>query len=96
MVEDYQSKTLKPFDFNEVNKELPELKKIKCQIDAVSFKNPIDSSNVSPQIWEKIGDYIFKNYENYDGFKNFKEIDQKKTFIKKVPLNNLKIKFLYY
>ena len=68
MVEDHQSKTLKPFDFNEVNKELPELKKIKCQIDAVSFKNPIDSSSVSPQIWEKIGDFIFKNYENYDGF----------------------------
>ena len=68
MVEDHHSKTLKPFDFNEVNKELPELKKIKCQIDAVSFKKPIDSSNVSPKIWEKIGDYIFENYDNYDGF----------------------------
>jgi len=42
MVEDHHSKTLKPFDFNEVNKELPELKKIKCQIDAFSFKKPLD------------------------------------------------------
>lgn len=68
MIEDHQSKTLKPFDFNEVNKELPELKKIKCQIDAVSFKKPIDSSNVSPKTWEKIGDYIFSQYKDYDGF----------------------------
>ena len=68
MVEDHVSKTLKPFDFNQINKELPELKKIKCKIDAVSFKNPIDSSNVSPVIWEKIGDYINSKYNDYDGF----------------------------
>ena len=68
MVEDHVSKTLKPFDFNEINKELPELRKIKCHIDAVSFKNPIDSSNVSPVIWEKIGDYINSKYNDYDGF----------------------------
>ena len=68
MVEDHVSKTLKPFDFNQINKELPELRKIKCQIDAVSFKNPIDSSNVSPVIWEKIGDYINRKYNDYDGF----------------------------
>ena len=68
MVEDYVSKTLKPFDFNQINKELPELRKIKCHIDAVSFKNPIDSSNVSPIIWEKIGDYINSKYNDYDGF----------------------------
>ena len=68
MVEDHVSKTLKPFDFNQINKELPELRKIKCHIDAVSFKNPIDSSNVSPVIWEKIGDYINSKYNDYDGF----------------------------
>ena len=68
MVEDHVSKTLKPFDFNQINKELPELKKIKCKIDAVSFKNPIDSSNVSPVMWEKIGDYINSKYNDYDGF----------------------------
>lgn len=68
MVEDHVSKTLKPFDFNQINKELPELRKIKCHIDAVSFKNPIDSSNVSPVIWEKIGDYINSKYNVYDGF----------------------------
>ena len=68
MVEDHVSKTLKPFDFNQINKELPELRKIKCHIDAVSLKNPIDSSSVSPVIWEKIGDYINIKYNDYDGF----------------------------
>ena len=68
MVEDHVSKTLKPFDFDQINKELPELRKIKCHIDAVSLKNPIDSSNVSPVIWEKIGDYINSKYNDYDGF----------------------------
>jgi L-asparaginase len=68
MIQDPNKKTLKPFDFNEITCEVPELNRIECEIDTISFKNAIDSSNVNTAIWEKIGDYIFENYGNYDGF----------------------------
>lgn len=68
MIADPSSSVLKPFDFNQITQEIPELKKIKCALDAVSFKNPIDSSNMDFSSWKKIGGFIWKNYDNYDGF----------------------------
>ncbi len=68
MINDPETNMLKPFDFDQITKEVPELKKIKCSLDAVSFKKPIDSSNMHPKIWKKLGDYIWKNYEKYSGF----------------------------
>ena len=68
MIADPSSSVLKPFDFNQITQEIPELKKIKCSLDAVSFKNPIDSSNMNFSSWKKMGNFIWKNYNNYDGF----------------------------
>jgi len=68
MINDPETDMLKPFDFDQITKEVPELMKIKCSLDAVSFKNPIDSSNMNPKIWKKLGDYIWKNYDKYSGF----------------------------
>jgi L-asparaginase len=68
MKEDSENKSLQPFNFNQITKEVPELKKINCVIDAVSFKKPVDSSEVNYEFWEEIGDNIFDNYYNYDGF----------------------------
>ena len=68
MKENPQEKSLEPFDFNHLTREIPELKKIDCTIDAVSFKEPIDSSDINCEIWEEIGNIIYKNYNEYDGF----------------------------
>jgi L-asparaginase len=68
MINDPETNMLKPFDFDQITKEVPELMKIKCSLDAVSFKKPIDSSNMNLKIWKKLGDYIWKNYEKYSGF----------------------------
>ncbi len=68
MITDPASGTLSPFDFNHITKEIPELKKIKCSLDAVSFKRPIDSSNMNTSSWKKMGDFIWKNFNNYHGF----------------------------
>ena len=68
MIEDAVVKSLRPFDFNQITNEIPELNKLNCQIDAVAFENPIDSSNINFEIWTKIGDNIFRNYNEYDGF----------------------------
>ena len=68
MINDPENNMLKPFDFSQIKEEVPELNKIKCEIDAISFDEPIDSSNVNTEIWEKIGDQIWEKYYDYDGF----------------------------
>ena len=68
MKEEEIKKSLKPFNFNQITEEVPELNKINCRIDAISFDPPIDSSDINIIVWEEIGDNIYKNYHKYDGF----------------------------
>ena len=68
MKENPLKNTLEPLDFNHITKELPELNKMDCKIDTVSFEDPIDSSDIDCEIWEEIGDIIYSNYNEYDGF----------------------------
>lgn len=60
--------SLAPFDFNQVETEVPELKKFGVRIETVTFDPAIDSSNVSPAEWSRLAQVIRDNYERYDGF----------------------------
>ena len=60
--------SLKPFDFDSVLSKIPDLKLIDCTIDSVSFKVPIDSSNMSPDQWIELGQIIEDNYHVFEGF----------------------------
>ena len=44
MVKDSDTGALKAFDFKKLLKNIPELKLLDCEIDTVSFHEPIDSS----------------------------------------------------
>ena len=68
MVKDYQTGSLQAFDFKELVNNVPELNQLACDLSGVSFKVPIDSSNVSPLHWKRIAELIRDNYEKYDGF----------------------------
>lgn len=68
MVKDHSTGSLKPVDFNNLLKQIPALKKFNCKIDALFFKNPIDSSDADPDTWIKLVEVIEKNYNRYDGF----------------------------
>ncbi len=68
MVKDYDSDSLKPFNFKKLEKNIPELGQLDCRIDSVSFKNPIDSSNMNSDHWVQIAELIASNYETHDGF----------------------------
>lgn len=68
MIEDVESTTLRPFDFNHIEDQVPELKKFNLTIETLSFKKPIDSSNMNPAYWTKIARAIEDNYDSYDGF----------------------------
>ncbi|MCJ7467457.1 MAG: asparaginase [Maribacter sp.] len=68
MVKDYESGTLKPLNFGKLLKNIPELYQLDCEIESVSFKKPIDSSNMSPEHWVEIVSLIEQHYQSHDGF----------------------------
>ncbi|MDC0249671.1 type I asparaginase [Flavobacteriales bacterium] len=68
MVKDKGGKTLVPFNFNGLLKAIPELKSDEVDLENISIKNPVDSSNMHPAIWIEIAEIIEANYTNYDGF----------------------------
>ena len=68
MVEDAESGALHPINFDQLEKEIPELKKLECNITVKSLKVPIDSSNMSIIIWRELLELIEENYTEFDGF----------------------------
>lgn len=68
MVKDFETGTLKAFNFDELLQNIPELKLLEHHIDTVSFSKPIDSSNMKPYFWLQMAEIIEENYERYDGF----------------------------
>jgi L-asparaginase len=59
---------LVPFDFHELLTMAPALGKFSLQVTIVAFRNPIDSSDISPHHWIKLGEIINKYYDDHDGF----------------------------
>ncbi|MEG0032687.1 MAG: asparaginase [Mucinivorans sp.] len=59
---------LAPFDFSQIESEVPELQKFDIKIDVYTFLPVIDSSNVQPVQWQKLAHLIEENYSRYDGF----------------------------
>lgn len=68
MKKDFVTGALKAFNFGKLLQKIPELKQLDCEIDTVSFENPIDSSNMNPDEWAKIAEIIEGNYSRVDGF----------------------------
>lgn len=68
MIKDYDTGVLKAFNFDELLQNIPELKILEHEIDTVSFKEPIDSSNMNPECWLDIAEIINDNFDAYDGF----------------------------
>ncbi len=68
MQQDPETGGLKPFDFDSLLSQIPELGAINCNIDSFSFDEPIDSSSMIPDDWIALGKVIEKNYHDYDGF----------------------------
>jgi len=68
MVKDYKTGALTPFDFTTLQKNIPELFQLDCEITTVAFKNPIDSSEMNPKYWQKIAVLIGDNYSKFNGF----------------------------
>lgn len=68
MIKDSESGHLGNVDFNSVYEHIPELKRLQIEIVTQSFKQPIDSSEMSPENWIEIARIIEAEYSNFDGF----------------------------
>ena len=68
MMKDFETGALKAFNFKKLLQKIPELKQLECDIETISFKKPIDSSNMSPAEWIKLATIIEENYSKFDGF----------------------------
>ena len=60
--------SLKPFDFEKLTAEIPELNKFDVELSSIAFKKPIDSSNMNPRTWVYLANLIGQHYQKYDGF----------------------------
>lgn len=68
MIQDARSGELKPFDFKSLTQQIPELSKFDISLSSISFRKPIDSSNMHPEVWIELAGIIEKNYTKHDGF----------------------------
>ncbi len=68
MMQDVRTGELKPFNFKALTKQIPELEKFDIELSSISFKHPIDSSNMYPRVWIELATIIKENYAKYDGF----------------------------
>lgn len=68
MIKDADTGALKAFDFDSILTRIPEIRLLDCNVETISFEEPIDSSNMNPKYWADIAQIIETNYQDFDGF----------------------------
>ena len=68
MIENPETGALENFNFDQLQKQVPELKRFNYRIASYAFTPPIDSSDMEPAFWAKIVRIINYNYDHFDGF----------------------------
>lgn len=68
MIENAETGALENFNFEQLQKYVPELQKFDFTIDSYQFDPPRDSSDMDPDAWKKLVRIISDNYDLYEGF----------------------------
>jgi len=68
MIENAATGALENFNFEQLQKYIPELQKFNFPIDTYQFDPPMDSSDMEPDMWRKLVRIIHDNYNRYHGF----------------------------
>lgn len=68
MIENPETGALEAFNFDQLQENVPELKRFNYRISSYQFTPPIDSSDMEPALWAKLVKIIHYNYDNFDGF----------------------------
>ncbi len=68
MIENTETGALENFNFEQLQRHVPELKKLDFNIESYQFDPPRDSSDMDPEAWAELVRIIYDNYNDYDGF----------------------------
>lgn len=68
MVNNPHTGALIPFDFEQIQQNVPELARLNYDLAIHSFNPIMDSSNMDPQVWANLAGLIADRYDTYDGF----------------------------
>ena len=68
MIENTATGALEAFNFEQLQRHVPELQKFNFPIDTYQFDPPMDSSDMEPDMWRKLVRIIHENYDRYHGF----------------------------
>lgn len=68
MIENAETGALENFSLEQLQKHVPELKKLAFNIDSYQFDPPMDSSDMEPEAWRKLVHIIAEQYDRYSGF----------------------------
>ena len=68
MIENPETHTLEPFDFDHLLENVPKLKMLPFDIEHYAFQHPLDSSAMNQDHWKDIAWVIEQHYDKYDGF----------------------------
>lgn len=60
--------TLIPVEFGQLYALIPELRELHAEIHFQSWENPIDSTEMTPELWSRLATQIYDNYPYYFGF----------------------------
>lgn len=68
MIENPETGALENFNFDQLLRHVPELKRFNYRISTYQFDPPIDSSDMEPSFWASLVNIIDRNYNDFDGF----------------------------
>ncbi len=68
MVYDNRSKSLVPFDFEQILVNVPEMSRLAFELTILALPQAIDSSNMKPSNWVELAKIIQNYYTDYDAF----------------------------
>lgn len=68
MIENPETGALENFQFDQLLKHVPELKRFNYNISTFQFDPTIDSSDMEPKYWANLVHIIADRYDDYDGF----------------------------
>ncbi|MCF0053621.1 asparaginase [Dyadobacter sp. LJ53] len=68
MVYEAKDRQLVPFNFDQIIDRVPEIGRLNFDITFLSLTEPIDSSNMNPEIWIELATIIEQEYAAHDSF----------------------------
>lgn len=68
MVYEAVGRQLVPFDFEQIIERVPEVRRLDFEITFLPLAEPIDSSNMTPDLWVEIARIVADHYAQYDSF----------------------------